>query len=387
MGRTVCGTTVCWLVLTGAGLAVVSAADGPPTTDDPQAQATELNNLGVSECQAGRFETGVGYLRQAIGLNPADPQIRANLSNILTDWASQLSGGGQMLQAEPLLAEAIRYEPDNGRALVALGDLAYFTRSEFEQAIGYWTRANGKVPREVWHTVADRITQAQRDQLVERSFNSVKTAHFDIRVQSPSHPAVAALQQTLEAQYARLAQQLDPAPTPITVIVYTERDLHRLYNQRDWALGFYDGRLRLRWNEIESGQGVIFIAHELAHAFLHQLYGTRLPIWVHEGFAQYQEGDRWRSPEEERLEQAVVSGTGWIPLAWLDRRFRQPSGGEDTPRAYAESRWVVSELVRRYGMERLKQFMRQLAEGTEIEAAFDEAFAPERWFHVSQSGW
>jgi hypothetical protein len=34
------------------------------------------------------------------------------------------------------------------------------------------------------------------------------------------------------------------------------------------------------------------LKHELAHSFIHQKTGGRAPVWLHEGVAQYLEGQR-----------------------------------------------------------------------------------------------
>jgi tetratricopeptide (TPR) repeat protein len=316
-------------------------------------------------------------------MDPAVGKIRKNLSGMLADWAALREQAGETDQAERLLREATTHDPTNGMAFVRLGDLAYFRRSRFAEAIGYWKQAYGKIPSEEWPGVAERISQAQRDQAIERGFVSAKTAHFDIRIQE-HHVNVDALGPMLEEAHARLTQALGFGPSTITVIVYTARDLQRTYNQRDWAMGFYDGRLRMLWDEIGAAMAKPLIAHELTHAFLHEAYGPALPIWVHEGLAQYEEGLRPASESEIRAEEGVLAGTQWIPLKWLDRRFRQPADRDDVLRAYVQARLVVGALVSRHGMDRFKQFLDALSRGTLIEAAYNAAFAPAQWSHTDR---
>ena len=388
--------------------AVPLAAGASPRDDQV---ASELNNQGVRAAQVGKWEQAVELLRRAVTVNPDDAQLRKNLSGILTDWASQLEKTDQAVRAEPLLMEAVTRDPDNGLALVRLGDLAYFNRSNFADAIAYWKRANGKVAPVEWRAVADRISQAQRDAHIERDFRTETTAHFDIRLPANAVVDLAALSRLLETAYARLQEQLGGGPPRLTVILYTERDLHRTYYQRDWALGFYDGRLRLLGRELGTDLAPMMTAHELAHAFLQHLYGPSLPIWVHEGFAQLQEAGpstpppvasqreaggvaqdvappglhRPRTKEEQRIEEAVMDGSGWVPLKWLDRRFVQPSNREDTWRAYVEARLIMAELLKRHGIARLKRFLEALRRGTAVEAAYDAAFTPDRWSATGRS--
>ena len=343
-------------------------------------RATELNNEGVAAARAGRFEQGAALLRQALQLDPADALAKKNLSGILTDWAVLVERAGDPAKPETLLREALQRNPANGRAARLLGDFYYFQRSEFAQAIAAWTQAHAVLEGEERRVVADRIAQAQRDAAIERGFASQPTAHFDIRLPPGSGVDVRALGEWLEARYAALAALLGQGPPMLTVIIYTDADLHRTYYQRDWALGFYDGRLRLSAGELQTELGPAMVAHELAHAFLHHLYGNTLPTWIHEGFASAQEEElRVRTDAERRVDEAVRSGASWVPLKWLDRRFEQPSNVEDVWKAYSEARLVVAELIARHGRERFVTFLQALAHGTPMDAAFDAAFAPDRW--------
>ena len=357
----------------------ISAAAGDATPGAPPPSATELNNRGVNEAQAGRFEEGILWLRQALVASPGDDTARANLSGVLTDWAHQLNGLGRVDEAVAALQEAVHHDPQNGAALVALGDLLYLRRSQMDAAIQSWRQARGKVPDAVWQAVATRIAQAQQDALIERGFVAHRTAHFDIRLQQASEADVTTLERTLESAYERLAQELGARPPRLTVIIYTDRDLRRASNQRDWALGFYDGRIRMRIDELRQEDLEDLAAHELAHAFLCHVHPGRLPTWVHEGYAQRQERSRPPHPEVARLEEGIRARTLWVPLKWLDRRFEQPSGSEDIARAYVEARVAVNELVERFGFERFQAFLARLSDGLSVAEAYERAFAPSRW--------
>lgn len=350
-------------------------------SDSSSAQrVTELNNQGVAAARAGQFETGVAYLHQALQLDPTDALVKKNLSGILADWAVLVERAGEPMKSEGLLREAVQQDPANGRAARLLGDFYYFRRSQFDEAIAAWTQAHAVLAGDERRAVADRIAQARRDAAIERGFASHPTAHFDIRVQGDRSVNLQVLGALLEARYDALATLLGQGPPRLAVIVYAEDDLHRTYYQRDWALGFYDGRLRLAASELDTDLAPALIAHELAHAFLHHRYGNTLPTWIQEGFASFQEERlRARTDTEQRIEHGLRSGTTWVPLKWLDRRFEQPSHVEDVWNAYGESRLVVGGLLARYGSERFTRFLQALARGTAIEAAFDAAFAPERW--------
>ena len=376
-----------WMMVHGGGGASAEsiAAREASTSEVSRHSAVELNNLGVREAQAGHIEEAAALLRQALALDPDDAMTRRNLSQVLTDWAGQLEQAGKDDEARVVLRTAVEHDPKNGIALIRLGDLAYLTGDEMAVAVTCWKRAYGNVPTAQWHAVSARIAQAERDQRIERGFALEQTPHFDLRLQSGSvDQRLTSLKEALEQAYERLALALGDAPTRITVILYTEGEFQRVSGTRDWAIGLYDGRIRLRWNEIGTPLEPLLIAHELAHAFLHHAYGHHLPLWIHEGYAQFQEGASPRSPDQLRLEERVRARTQWVPLKWLDERFTQPSGRDDIQGAYVQARVVVEGLVKRYGMDHFKRFLQQLGAGRPIEAAYDQAFAPARWVRADQ---
>jgi tetratricopeptide (TPR) repeat protein len=371
---------VCLLAALSFSAALSAAADPPR-----ELTAHQLNNRGVATAKSGDFAGGVSDLRRALEIAPEDQLINTNLSGMLTDWARQLERAGEVDQAESLLKEAVGHHPANGSAFARLGDLAYFVRSDFDQALAYWKQAYPHLPDEHRRTIADRISQAQRDQTIERDFLVERTAHFEIRVPRQGGVEVGPLKVILEEQYSRLALKLGEGPPTVTVIIYLAKDLWRTYYQRDWSMGFYDGRLRLSWSELATEALSAMVAHELTHAFFHTRYRSGLPIWVHEGFAQLQEDARLRGPDEQRMEESIISGESWVPLKWLDRRFAQPSNVEDVARAYVEARLVVADLIAHHGMGQFAVFLNELARGAPVERAYETAFAPSRWAQTDRS--
>ncbi len=342
------------------------------------AESSDLNNRGVLMAQAGRFEEAIALLRQAAAKDTSDPAARKNLSGILTDWAVRLQERGRDADAISALEEATGYDPLNGIAWVMLGDLRYFRRDDPEAAIRAWREAHDKVDPATWQSVGNRLTTAQRDQLIERGFSAKESRHFAIRFQERRDVDVETLARLLETSYAALAQALGGGPSKLTVIVYTGADLRRVHGQRDWALGFYDGRIRLLVEELGEAALADMVAHELTHAFLQHRYGSRVPIWVHEGYAQLQEPGQ-PGNAEERIEEGIRSRAMWVPLKWLDQKFARPSSHDDVARAYAEARVAVESLVAKHGMGRFRTFLAALGKGQPVGAAFDVAFTPSRW--------
>lgn len=369
----------------GASAGQATAQPPPGTSGQTVVDPTVLNNRGIEEAKAGRFETGAALVRQAVQLAPSDQQFQRNLSGILTDWAVRLQDEGQSERAESLLQEALEHDANNGKALVLLGNAAALKHDGLSSAIELWTRAFSTLPPGERQSLSDRIERAQRDLAIERSFTNHRTAHFVIRFESSDFAEQAAtLGQLLEAAYDRLATSLGSGPGDLVVLLYTRGNFERIAGRRDWALGLYDGRIRLRIEELSNPSIPDVLAHELTHAWLAEGFGPRVPTWIHEGFAQYEEPDQHVTARRQQLLQGIVDRTAWVPLKWIDRHFEQPSNMEDVERAYLQARWAVSELIRRRGSDHFRQFLEQLAAGKPIDRAFDEAFTPSRWVRFDQ---
>jgi tetratricopeptide (TPR) repeat protein len=353
---------------------------------EPTPHPTEMNNIAVQEAQAGRFEQAAAVLREALELAPADDTLRKNLSGILTDWSARLYTQGKADTAVEILEEAVELNPENGKGLMALGNLYYVLKGNLEGAVRVWRQAYGKVPASEWNGISRVLAQAQRDLRIERAFAGVRTEHFLIRFEgSAFHESAVRIGDVLESEYSRLSKTVGRAPSALSVIVYTQSDFQRVAGRMDWAVGLYDGRIRLRVEDVDQPWIRNIIAHELAHAFITESYGPQIPPWIHEGFAQVQEPVVYLpSPRQERILESLESRAGWVPLAWLDRRFKQPSHTEDLERAYEQARMVIAFLVDRYGVYALRDFLKELSRGQPIEQAFNRFFAPSRWSRVNQ---
>lgn len=347
-------------------------------------QATELNNRAVASARAGKFEQAIGDLRQALRISPDDATAQKNLSGILGDYAKQQEKRASTEQLLQWLEEAAALDGKNGPAWAMLGDLHYYAQNDPAASIAAWQRAVAVAPGSVARALSDRIVRVQRDLSIERDYEAIETEHFVIKVQEGRALDLNQLSLLLEEAHAQLKSELGLAPENLTVIVYTEQSLKRVSGKRDWAIGLYDGRLRLRVDELTAPLLPDLVSHELAHAFLHRIYGYSLPVWVHEGFAQMHETEAALRLRSKPIEDSLKSKAGWVPLKWLDRRFQQPSNSEDLLRAYAQARIVVEKMIARQGMQSFARFLSLLGQRMPADAAFEQSMAPLRWGRFEQ---
>jgi hypothetical protein len=115
----------------------------------------------------------------------------------------------------------------------------------------------------------------------------------------------------------------------------------------------------------------VFI-HELSHMALGKAFRGRekVPRWLDEGVAMY-EAKEWDFSRISTMTQAVLTDS-LIPLTEITYSF--PREADKAKLAYAESFYLVSFLVSRYGRGRFHQFIREYSGGKELNRVLLEVY-------------
>jgi tetratricopeptide (TPR) repeat protein len=356
----------------------LDAVDQPKTVE-------ELNYLGVNAANEGQFQESVAYLQEALTLYPDEIKVTQNLSAILTTWAAELYKNGKMEEAISRLRKAATYDETNGPSLFFLGDLVYLIENDFKGAIELWNKAKKDAPADKRRMIIERIKRAELDYKIERSYHTEESRFFEIHFENEDvRGKIKSLSAFLDEQYQVFSEALSMTPGKVSVIVYPRGTFARLVRHRDFAIGFYDGRIRLREEELGTDEEANTAAHELAHAFLHRGFGPHIPSWIHEGYAQFSEPSLVLSNREADVKKSIEARTLWIPLKWIDRHFSQPSSDDDLIQAYLQSYVVVNFLIGDQRQDEFQAFLSKLGSGSPAREAFDESFEPLRWSRIQQ---
>jgi hypothetical protein len=148
----------------------------------------------------------------------------------------------------------------------------------------------------------------------------------------------------------------------VTVILYGERDFAVATGAPSWVGGLYDGKIRIPVRGVTGRERELkrILFHEYTHALVYSVTPV-CPRWVQEGLAESCAGSRLLKIGQiiplERLENA----SSW----W---------NGESAPLAYRESHAAVAALIDRFGLDRLKEFLRALGRDEPLPEAFQRAF-------------
>lgn len=157
------------------------------------------------------------------------------------------------------------------------------------------------------------------------------------------------------------------------ILIYPTVEAFRIANNAPaWA----GGRASVKLHEIAgcrtSGDGFVatVLPHEMAHLILGEFVGNdRLPQWVNEGFAQWEQSGRKAGPPPGG------ATTPWFTLAQLTAMdVRQETDPTRVQRFYLQSVSLVGFMISTYGGDRFGRFCRELRDGRSLSDALAFAY-------------
>lgn len=118
--------------------------------------------------------------------------------------------------------------------------------------------------------------------------------------------------------------------------------------------------------------------HEFCHVVTLTMTKNKMPRWLSEGISVFEERQQrgsWGEQMKPRY-RAMILGDGLTAVSELSGAFLKPKTPIHLGFAYYESSMVVEWLVGRWGLDKMKGLLADLARGTEINAALAAHFAP-----------
>lgn len=217
------------------------------------------------------------------------------------------------------------------------------------------------------------LRRLKRESKAMDGYGTAKRVHFNIVFSKFEHSNVRLkVMEILESAHHDIGQELGAYPSsPVSVILYNERNFSQVTRAPGWAGGLFDrldGKIRIPIKGVDVNDAMLkhVLYHEYTHALIHSIT-PRCPRWLHEGMANYLSIDSY--------DQARIKTIGQIiPLQYLDAAFL---AGNTTlvAGAYLESYSIVHYLVNRYRIYRIKELLEDLGRGTDFNSAFKSAFA------------
>jgi len=187
------------------------------------------------------------------------------------------------------------------------------------------------------------------------------------------------LMDTCEEGLARLTQDIGTYPErPIKIYIYASTSdlLGAMIFPQEWTGGvaftaFSTIAIGIPPSELDWGKRALL--HELTHLVVHQAifspYG-RIPIWLDEGLAMYNEGEL--DPVFRSYLQEAILADKLISVRSLCSPFSAET--EKACLSYAQSYSLVEYLLDNYGQDRMLELLTILKQGSTYDEALTEVY-------------
>ena len=172
---------------------------------------------------------------------------------------------------------------------------------------------------------------------------------------------------------------------PVRVTMYNNAaELVDAYPPRYGAIGhgvIVDGQAHVHEGVVmvEAGgrDALGTTSHEIAHIIIHRATfnptAQNMPSWLNEGLAEF--GNLHATIGYDLALEFAVQTDRVLPIMFMQG---QPSKGEDIIIFYGQARSIVRWLVRRFGADRLTEFLSYIKRGDTLDDAFTNAYGGDR---------
>lgn len=129
------------------------------------------------------------------------------------------------------------------------------------------------------------------------------------------------------------------------------------------------------------------LRHEFTHTVTLAATNNRIPHWMTEGLAVYEEPYP-RGWEQKRLLATAVRDQRLFTLESIDWGFMRPRRADDRSLAYAQSEWMIEFIIQRQGFDKILEMLQRFREGWNQPRVFSEVLKIEpRAFDEQFQAW
>ncbi len=274
--------------------------------------------------------------------------------------------------ARDALKESLSLEPRNALALELLGEIENLQQN-FTEAENYYKQSYLASPS---IRLRQKIEKIQKENLVEKDLDTYDEEHFIIKYRKGEQGYEGFwLKNLLREAYRQISQDLGTYfKHKTTVLFYAGNEFRDVTGQSQWVGGLYDGKIRLPayhqgFKELDLKAAAV---HEMTHAFVAALSGGRAPAWIHEGLAEYEQNKI--QPVNMIVFNAAVRTKTLMPMSRLLSEKLQIEKMDPLEVAlfYQEVFMLVSYMVERFQIYRMKEILEKFKEEKPAEQAIEE---------------
>lgn len=344
---------------------------------------SSLNNLAVEQSNAHKFpEAQLFFEKASTSLGRLNDQkvreeIRHNYSALLTLWGAELMRRNQTDEAKLSFKQSLDLDTSNSMAHLYLGDLGY-EGNEYAMAKVHYAAAVPLDPENRAY-LTNRLQMIDDESKVEANFKRAADprGHFVIQhVDYTNGVSVPELLGILSSAYDTVGKDLGIFPArAVNVKLYDPKDFAQIAKLPEWAIGIFDGKMRLKVDEVQSAPSQVkdLLFHEYTHAVLAMNVKQKIPAWFHEGLAQLMEPQFKENPREQaQMRDALARNK--LDFASLQNSFKDIESKGDAENAYLLSKYFLAYLNHKYGHEKLTAWIKHMTQDEKFEDAFKNVY-------------
>ena len=337
--------------------------------------ATFYNNYGLRYASSKEYNSAMDNLGYALDYSPDSKPLSKNLYNVMLQYADSSQKKKNYRKALRLSKDAIELFPDMPSAHVFTGNI-YYNQDNFSGALEYWDMALERDPDN--NNLSERIEKLKRESSVENAFGTKRKSYFRIRFDKElDSDYVGLISDTLEDARRSLRREFNlHLDETVPVVVYADDQFEAATEQPHWTQGLYDGKIRVKSQDISRGDEILrrILFHEYAHAIIFINYGNKIPIWLHEGFAQYNEPGQSIGPADIKFLSAYIKKNGKFQIEALSAMFDNKTDQDVIRAAYIQAKLFFTYLMESYSKYRIKRLLNELEQGKPWQGALKEIY-------------
>ena len=343
----------------------LSHVESEARSGGPKANARAARALHA----ASQFELAHGDMEHALNDELSALNYVPDDATILMNVAYLHLKRSEYKASMEYLERARRVAPDDPE-IAKLEGWAYYGMVKLDQAVAEWKRALSIAPDP---EVQVALAKAERDRREEQDYRENESIHFTLHYDGASEPELAKeILRALEMHFGAIESELNyTPPDSISVVLYTQQAFADITRAPSWVGALNDGRIRIPVQGLTSLTPDLsrILKHELTHSFVQQKTHGRAPIWLHEGIAQWIEGQRSRDNAAVLVQ--VYDEKQAIPLGEMENSWMQLP----TPVASYAYAWALANveyIVQTDGIDDVQRILSLIEQGSSTEAAIQE---------------
>jgi hypothetical protein len=186
-----------------------------------------------------------------------------------------------------------------------------------------------------------------------------------------------------ESNYAQIKEDLgvekDLLEGKSHIILFSDKTKWAIFlsdaHLPDWAGAVASGRELFMLVQPGDKDAADRLAHEMTHLVFFRFVPRPVPLWLHEGFAEYESKAAYAKFKGIGLKPSDVARSSPADLKWLTSLSAYPTNPAEVVQFYRESERLVRFLISRHPRGQFVPFVNLLATGASFEEALLKAYA------------